>query len=49
MGDLRTRTYDKLERMHIGYFHDKQTGDLMSRIVNDTKVYECVFHGGIVN
>ena len=22
VGDLRTRTYDKLERMHIGYFHD---------------------------
>ena len=36
VGDLRTRTYDKLEHMHLGYFHDKQTGDLMSRIVNDT-------------
>ena len=32
VGDLRTRTYDKLEHMHLGYFHDKQTGDLMSRI-----------------
>ena len=40
VGDLRTRTYDKLERMHIGYFHDKQTGDLMSRIVNDTRDFE---------
>ena len=37
VGDLRTRTYDKLERMHPGYFHDKQTGDLMSRVVNDTR------------
>ena len=37
VGDLRTRTYDKLERMHLGYFHDKQTGDLMSRVVNDTR------------
>ena len=24
VGDLRTRTYDKLEHMHLGYFHDKQ-------------------------
>ena len=23
VGDLRTRTYDKLEHMHLGYFHDK--------------------------
>ena len=29
VGDLRTRTYDKLEHMHMGYFHDKQTGDLV--------------------
>ena len=40
VGDLRTRTYNKLERMHLGYFHDKQTGDLMSRVVNDTRDFE---------
>ena len=43
VGDLRTRTYDKLERMHIGYFHDKQTGDLMSRVVNDTRDFELLY------
>ena len=43
VGDLRTRTYDKLERMHLGYFHDKQTGDLMSRIVNDTRDFELLY------
>ena len=43
VGDLRTRTYDKLERMHIGYFHDKQTGDLMCRIVNDTRDFELLY------
>ena len=43
VGDLRTRTYDKMERMHIGYFHDKQTGDLMSRIVNDTRDFELLY------
>ncbi len=43
VGDLRTKVYDKLERMHLGYFHDKQTGDLMSRIVNDTRDFELLY------
>ena len=43
VGDLRTRTYDKMERMHLGYFHDKQTGDLMSRVVNDTRDFELLY------
>ena len=43
VGDLRTRTYDKLEHMHLSYFHDKQTGDLMSRIVNDTRDFELLY------
>ncbi len=43
VGDLRTRMYDKLERMHLGYFHDKQTGDLMSRVVNDTRDFELLY------
>ena len=43
VGDLRTRTYDKLERMHLGYFHDKQTGDLMGRVVNDTRDFELLY------
>ncbi len=43
VGDMRTRVYDKLEHMHLGYFHDKQTGDLMSRIVNDTRDFELLY------
>ena len=43
VGDLRTRTSDKLERMHLGYFHDKPTGDLMSRVVNDTRDFELLY------
>ena len=43
VGDLRTRTYDKMERMHLGFFHDKQTGDLMSRVVNDTRDFELLY------
>ena len=43
VGDMRTKTYDKLEHMHLGYFHDKQTGDLMSRVVNDTRDFELLY------
>ncbi|MBQ7184768.1 MAG: ABC transporter ATP-binding protein, partial [Clostridia bacterium] len=43
VGDLRTRVYDKLEHMHLGYFHNKQTGDLMSRVVNDTRDFELLY------
>ena len=43
VGDLRTKTYDKLEHMHLGYFHDKQTGDLMSRVINDTRDFELLY------
>lgn len=27
VGDLRTKIYDKLERLDLGFFHDKQTRD----------------------
>ena len=43
VGDMRTKVYDKLEHMHLGYFHDKQTGDLMSRVVNDTRDFELLY------
>ena len=43
VGDLRTKTYDKLQRLHLGFFHDKQTGDLMSRVVNDTRDFELLY------
>jgi ATP-binding cassette subfamily B protein len=43
VGDLRTKVYDKLANMHLGYFHDKQTGDLMSRVINDTRDFELLY------
>jgi len=43
VGDLRTRIYDKLVRLDLGFFHDKQTGDLMSRVVNDTRDFELLY------
>lgn len=43
VGDLRTRMYDKLQHLDLGFFHDKQTGDLMSRVVNDTRDFELLY------
>ncbi len=35
--DLRNRTYAHLQRLSLEYFGDKRTGDLISRISNDTE------------
>lgn len=43
VGDLRDRMYTKLQSLDLGFFHDKQTGDLMSRIVNDTRDFELLY------
>ena len=43
VGDLRTKVYDKMVHMHLAFFHDKQTGDLMSRVVNDTRDFELLY------
>ena len=43
VGDLRTKTYDKLEHLHLKYYHDKQVGDLMSRIINDSRDFELLY------
>ena len=43
VGDLRDRLYNKLQSLDLGFFHDKQTGDLMSRVVNDTRDFELLY------
>ena len=43
VGDLRSRLYDKLQCLDLSFFHDKQTGDLMSRVVNDTRDFELLY------
>ncbi|WPX09213.1 ABC transporter ATP-binding protein [Anaerocellum danielii] len=37
---VRTLVYSKLQQLSFGYFVDKQTGQLMSRVVNDTANFE---------
>ena len=41
--DMRQRVYDHIQSFSMGYFHNKQTGDLMSRVVNDTATFELLF------
>ncbi|MCL2226124.1 MAG: ABC transporter ATP-binding protein/permease [Oscillospiraceae bacterium] len=37
---LRCIIYDHLQKLSMSYYHDKQTGQLMSRVVNDTEAFE---------
>ena len=41
--DLRMKVYNRIQSFSIGFFHDKQTGDLMSRVVNDTAEFELLY------
>ena len=40
VSEIRTRIYDHMQRLSMSYYHDKQTGQLMSRVVNDTGSFE---------
>jgi len=37
---VRASVYDHLQNLSMSYYHDKQTGQLMSRVVNDTATFE---------
>jgi ABC-type multidrug transport system fused ATPase/permease subunit len=41
--ELRIKVYNKLQSFSIGYYHDKQTGDLMSRVITDTETFEQLY------
>ena len=40
VAELRTAVYSHLQKLSLSYYHEKQTGQLMSRVVNDTAVLE---------
>ncbi|GHU69879.1 ABC transporter permease [Clostridia bacterium] len=40
VAELTFQIYDKLQRLSMRYFQDKQTGQLMSRMVNDSRAVE---------
>ncbi len=41
--DIRVKIYSKIQDFSMSFFHDKQTGDLMSRVVNDTATFELLY------
>ncbi|MCL2014397.1 MAG: ABC transporter ATP-binding protein/permease [Oscillospiraceae bacterium] len=41
--DMRMRVYNHIQGFSMSFFHDKQTGDLMSRVVNDTATFELLY------
>ncbi len=40
VASVRTRIYEHLQRLSLGFYDDKQTGQLMSRMVNDSDMFE---------
>lgn len=40
VADIRKFVYDHLQRLRLRFYEDKQTGQMMSRVVNDTDLFE---------
>jgi ATP-binding cassette, subfamily B, bacterial len=40
VADLRKHVYEHLQRLSLRFYEDKQTGQMMSRVVNDTDMFE---------
>ena len=40
VSDMRIKMYNHLQKLSLRYYHDKQTGQLMSRTTNDTAMLE---------
>lgn len=43
VNNMRVKVYDHLQASSMSYFSDKQTGDLLSRVVNDTANFEMLY------
>lgn len=41
--ELRQQVYDHIQSFSLEYYREHQTGDLMSRVVNDTGTFELLF------
>jgi len=41
--ELRVRVYNHIQSLSMFFFKDKQTGDLMSRVINDTATFELLY------
>lgn len=41
--EVRMKVYNRMQTFSMSFFHNKQTGDLMSRVVNDTATFELIY------
>lgn len=42
VADVRKKVYSHLQRLNLRFYEDKQTGQMMSRVVNDTDLFEAL-------
>ncbi len=42
VSDLRVKVYEKLQKLSLRYYHDKQTGQILARVANDTQELEVI-------
>lgn len=42
VADVRKKVYNHLQRLTLRFYEDKQTGQMMSRVVNDTELFEAL-------
>lgn len=43
VNSMRVKLYRKMQDYSLDFYHNKQTGDLMSRVVNDTATFELLY------
>ena len=41
--ELRLKTYNAIQSFSMDYFHNKQTGELLSRVMNDVATFELLY------
>ncbi|MCL1930999.1 MAG: ABC transporter ATP-binding protein/permease [Treponema sp.] len=41
--ELRMKVYNAIQSFSMDYLHDKQTGDLLSRVMNDVATFELIY------
>ncbi len=41
--DIRMKVYNRIQSFSMGFFHNRQRGELMSRVVNDTAQFELLY------
>jgi subfamily B ATP-binding cassette protein MsbA len=49
VADLRTKLFDHLQNLSLGFFSHARTGDLISRITNDTQILHNVIGGWLAS